>query len=86
MVIGSINSIICTNDCYENKRKEVRRNFQKVILTIHKATDTAKKLKRERKERCHEIGNFLLLKHIKSFQKVSFFTIQSPHPLVNLSQ
>ncbi len=28
MVIGSINSIICTNDCYENKRKEVRRNFQ----------------------------------------------------------
>lgn len=28
MVIGSINSIICTNDCYENKRKEVRRKFQ----------------------------------------------------------
>lgn len=28
MVVGSINSIICTNDCNENKSKEVRRKFQ----------------------------------------------------------
>lgn len=36
MVIGSINSIICTNDCYENKRKEVRRKFQFVGMTSTK--------------------------------------------------
>jgi len=39
MVIGSINSIICTNDCHENKSKEVRRKFQlasEINISCHK--------------------------------------------------
>lgn len=35
MVVGSINSIICTNDCHANKRKEVRLKFQFVGVTVY---------------------------------------------------